>query len=74
MKCKGVLVQPAVIWKNGPKVGQSHIVMNGVAHSGTIVHICMKEDHPHDYYCVCECETGWLKNFGGSPVTNKEGG
>jgi len=28
-KCPGVLVQPAVIWRNGPSVGQSHIVING---------------------------------------------
>jgi len=71
-KCPGVLVQPAAIWRNGPSVGQSHIVINGVPHAGTIVHICEKPDHPKDYYCQCKCGTGWLKNFGGSPITNKE--
>jgi hypothetical protein len=70
--CPGTLVAPAIIWRNGPKAGQSQIVINNIPHTGTIVHRCNKEDHPKDYYCMCECGTGWLKNFGGSPVTNKE--
>jgi len=70
-KCSGVLVEPAVIWRNGPNVGQSHIVIKGIPHAGTIVHRCSKSDHLHDYYCQCECGRGWLKNFKGS-VTNKE--
>lgn len=41
-----------------PMVGS--IILNGVGHSGSAVHVCNKPKHPPNEPCVCRCRVSQL--------------
>ncbi len=40
------------------------VVVNGIPHAGTAVHICILEESDHPS-CLCRCGMTWIKNFRG---------